>query len=922
MGLRSKLTPRYLVGAVAGFAAAFGVSGVPGFSGTAQAQQANSAWQASDDDFLLLQFTVNRHKLNQDVRGYQTDRGICLDLADVIQSLDLPIRLDKKSRRATGWLFSEDQQFTLDREANTVQNMNINGGRGAAPLSNEIYDTPEGWCVDTEALSRWFGISFTPDLFNASVALESEQTLPFIEALERRSRAARLRPKREAFDLGEYPHADMEYRVWRTPSVDMVVRLGFDAPASGGVSTRAKAEAYVAGELAGASYTARLATDNTLMPSSVRFRAYRFQREGGLLGPLDATQVAAGDVETLSGQLTGQTAVGRGIFVSNRPLGRGSRFSTTTLRGILPAGWDAELYRNGQLIAFQDDSDDGRYEFVDIDLYFGRNELVVVLYGPQGQIRREKANVPVGQNLVEPGKTYYWAGALQQGRDLIELARAPPKPDEGAWRWGAGVERGLGQRTSLGLGIQSLRLGGRRRNYIEGQLLRTLGPAQVEFSAAHEWGAGFALQGNAAARIGAFNLGVSGALTEGRFTSEFVAANLSHSVAFRADTSLKFGKFSIPIQAGIGHSAQRDGGSVTEWLMAASFNTRKVNISAQVEGRRRVDAVTGGSSDDANLRLLANTRLFGIRLRGAAGFTLIGPEKGFDYARVSVNEDLDDVSEIRGEIEYQAKSELTRFRLGYSRRFERFAIRGDATFSTDGGIGAALSLNFSFGPDPRAGGIRFSESKLARFGQADVTVFRDDNGDGRFNADEEALPDVMVEAGFRTTNAITDEVGRTIVDELRPHVPVLVGIDESTLDDPFLVPATKGVVVVPRPGVSARIFLPVTPSGEVEGVIHSISGTPIEGVMLELLDSRGSVVASTLSEYDGFFLFDRVPYGRYQLRVATDSAAVLGVSESISPAVVLGRDSDLHRAGIIKLSPAGPTTIATAAPPEPAGSSP
>lgn len=57
--------------------------------------QSSSNWQASDDDFLFLQLVIQNYKLTYDVRGYQTDRGICLDLADVIQSLDLPIRIDK-----------------------------------------------------------------------------------------------------------------------------------------------------------------------------------------------------------------------------------------------------------------------------------------------------------------------------------------------------------------------------------------------------------------------------------------------------------------------------------------------------------------------------------------------------------------------------------------------------------------------------------------------------------------------------------------------------------------------------------------------------------------------------------------------------------------------------------------------------------
>jgi hypothetical protein len=228
-------------------------------------------------------------------------------------------------------------------------------------------------------------------------------------------------------------------------------------------------------------------------------------------------------------------------------------------------------------------------------------------------------------------------------------------------------------------------------------------------------------------------------------------------------------------------------------------------------------------------------------------------------------------------------------------------VRTNASLSTSGSVGANVALSFSFGPDPVNGGIRFSEKKLARSGQAAVTVFRDENGDGLRGPGEDVLKDVYVEAGLRTTDAITDETGRAIVDGLRPYIPILVGIDESSLGDPYLAPATKGIVVVPRPGVATVIELPISPSGEVEGVLQSPSGAELPGVVLELIDGRGALVAATMSEFDGFFLFERIPYGRYRLRVATDSARALSVSTKIENPVELGRGKDIARMGIIRL---------------------
>ena len=105
------------------------------------------------------------------MRGYQTPTGVCVDFADLIQALDLPVRLDKKSRRATGWLFAEDQRLVIDRDANTVKTMNGSRAIGATA----ILDTPEGWCMSLTALSLWMGVRFKPDLGNLSVAIESDR---------------------------------------------------------------------------------------------------------------------------------------------------------------------------------------------------------------------------------------------------------------------------------------------------------------------------------------------------------------------------------------------------------------------------------------------------------------------------------------------------------------------------------------------------------------------------------------------------------------------------------------------------------------------------------------------------------------------------------------------------------------------------
>ena len=80
-------------------------------------------------------------------------------------------------------------------------------------------------------------------------------------------------------------------------------------------------------------------------------------------------------------------------------------------------------------------------------------------------------------------------------------------------------------------------------------------------------------------------------------------------------------------------------------------------------------------------------------------------------------------------------------------------------------------------------------------------------------------------------------------------------------------------MVVPRPGVPAEVEIGLVGGGDVEGRVVKSGGLGFEGLDLELVDAAGKVVATARTDFDGFFLFERVPYGAYAIRVAAQSAA-------------------------------------------------
>lgn len=460
------------------------------------AAPAFAGWQPNDDDALLFDIRTGQYRVGDGVRGYQTDSGVCVDFNDIVSAFDLPVRIDKKSRRATGWLFEESRTFTLDRDADIVQIMN----KTQRVAATDVRDTPDGWCVDTDVLARWLAVDIRADAGNALLVVKADRKLPFELAEERKGRAAKVQPQKK-FDLSSLPQARDPYRFFSVPSVDVVASTSFARDAKYGNRFDAHYEVYASGDLAGASFDARLSSDSKAVPQNLRFRLYRSDPNGGMLGPLNVTHMALGDVSTVSTPLGIQTTVGRGAFITNRPLGRAESFNRTSFRGELPDGWDAELYRNDQLIGYAQSRGDGRYEFLDVDLLYGQNRMEVVLYGPQGQVRRDVRMIPVGLDSIPPRETYFWAGIQDTGRDLISF-QDPIFTDHLGWRGGFGLERGIDARTSIGASYSTAMFEGDRLHYVEANVRRALGPTLVELAAASDLSGGFGIKGQMLGQFG------------------------------------------------------------------------------------------------------------------------------------------------------------------------------------------------------------------------------------------------------------------------------------------------------------------------------------------------------------------------------------------------------------------------------------
>ena len=69
----------------------------------------------------------------------------------------------------------------------------------------------------------------------------------------------------------------------------------------------------------------------------------------------------------------------------------------------------------------------------------------------------------------------------------------------------------------------------------------------------------------------------------------------------------------------------------------------------------------------------------------------------------------------------------------------------------------------------------------------------------------------------------------------------------------MLTPKKALQVVVPRPGVPAEVEIGLVGGGDIEGALVKNGGLGFEGLDLELVDPAGKVIATTRTDFDGFF---------------------------------------------------------------------
>ena len=855
-------------------------------SGEAQEQKGSVSYvERSFEEELILSVRLKNYILSEGIIAYQHQTGVLLPLGEMMSALEFAIDVNPRTGIADGWFLRENRSFFLDAVKGelTILGEKQSYQKELVELhSDDIY-------VDSLLLSEWFPVDADVALSLSRVIISSREPLPLEERLEREKNQGRLGKGGQSKEI-PLPPLFSPYSLFSTPGIDVYLLTGYQ-DTNGGKSYDGSYNLFFAGDLLYMTGNIFVAGSKEDALGSLRMTLERKDSNGGLT-PLGLSEITIGDVFTPSIPLMVNSKSGRGVRLTNFPMEAIREFDRITLRDDLPIGWEVELYRNDSLIDAQTTPDEnGRYEFENVSLLFGKNVLKLMFYGPQGQRREEVHTYNVGNGATPRGKHFFSLAVNQQDKDVFnsinENSGAIADPDDGKLRGVFEYQTGLTKRISLKADVSSVYLDGQRENFTRLGLLTSVFGAFTEVNAVSLIGGG-----HAAEIATQFDfLGLNTNIFHEHFFPGFFSEEIqSGNDPVRDRTKLSFnGAFSLLVLPrlsyglDLGYEKRESGEALLDFSNRLSGSIKGVSFTNNLTGQKALNTTSDSDLQLSGAFLLNTSDVFDIEtlsLRGSMNYT-IEPEQEFTSVSLTSDYDLNEDTGVRFGVNLQIAGEkAVNYSAGLNRDFDAFAVSVDSSYNDHGDFSIFMALNFSFDLKSKGEMSHFSRDKGAGEGVVLSRIFLDNNSNRIFDEGDEPVEGAQLNIGGRSSEEESSEGGFVRVGNLSAHRPVNVSLDARSLPDPYWISTVEGNQIIPRPGKVTRMNFPVSTTGEIDGTVYMGAGgklKEIASVRIQLLDEKGGVIRTEKTAFDGFYLFLNVLPGKYTLRIEPEQLNKLGI---------------------------------------------
>ncbi|MCP5405834.1 MAG: hypothetical protein H6922_06410 [Pseudomonadaceae bacterium] len=842
-----------------------------------------------EEDLLLLSLTVNGTLVHEGVTAYMADETgqVWLPLGLIARVLDFPLKVDTGAGVISGWFMEEANTLSLNTAARTLSI----GGKVLEPYPAErIERHADDIYIHSALMAKLMGIDGTLDFNNLSYALTTRQPLP-VELRKQReaSWAALERQRTRALANALDGATPLPYDWIGMPSVRLDAGINSRREAGGGPRNSANMSVQAQGDILKTSGNLTLSAskdeDGKVALKGASLVLERQELSPTLLGPLQATTVKAGDIDSARLPLADVGARGRGLRINNQPAGVVDDPDRFVITGDAPVGWDVEVYQDQALLAFQRTGDDGRYRFDALPLKSGLNLFRIVQHGPHGEVRESTQRYFLGEGMVAKGQFLYDVSLYQPGAPLI--ATAGRGGTDTPWMLANRFDYGLSRYLTASLGSYGLLkssapagtdnhsglTAGLRASY--GRVFAAADAMRRNDGATAQ---GISLRGGLGAgtdvrlgytRYGGYSLqeqptldlydmsfshgttlGGWGITNDFSYTQERQTSQRRHSASHRL--ALGYGRLAFS------HSLSR------EWTATGSQWTGSLEFSGAAEP-------------------------FNLTWRGSLAYRP-DSEDIFQRALLAANLRLADDVALESTLLHlplEGRSELANT-LRYD--WGAFSTGVQARADTQGNMGLGVNLSTQFIPTEGWAYRNVHPGYGSGLGRLLVRVFVDSTPNGHYDDGEKLLPGVVVRNRTRGSDHTVDAQGFAVVDNLTAGTATRIGLEEETIPDIYLKPKQSEIKVVSHPGAKGMVDFPLELYGEITGSLFCQTGDvvrPVGSLVVELVNENGEAIDYAVAESDGYFALGPIPLGRYTLRARESEARVAGYEGIPSEVIAL-----------------------------------
>ncbi len=837
--------------------------------------------QLDPDGLLVLEIRIEKKSSGHGMLAYQHGDEIMLPLGGITSIVELAIMVDAANGRAAGWIVDEARTFVLDIEAWTLEREGI---VEPLPLESVALDEQDIF-IRSDLLQIWLPIDLDINLARMNITLKPRELLPFQARLDREEMRARWLAAHGKADLA-YPLQVAPYRMWSWPMTDATLALNNTVS---GNQVRFSSQSWADfGGMSSNLFFTHVGSE-TQKRTTARFKTGRWDPDGGLLGPMQATRYELGDLYISRVPLISATKQGSGVTFSNQDLYRSREFDMTEIRGDATPGWEAELYINDSLYDFQTIGEDGRYVFEDVPMVVGNNTFRTVLYGPRGEKHTVVDHANISSEMVDVGELKYTATMIREGASLLTSSPGEASRMDKPWSHQVELAYAFSNRSALVADISSLDFGGRRELFSSLTSHNSVGPVHVEGIL------GASARGGRAASLGArsshrgHNILIQTSLNDAyraespdgyQYIHRQTVTRGSGTLARTASRSLSYG-----ISMVTRDYRDSDLKSDREYRFRLSGNLGRMLLSHSLSSNRRI-------YNDIDDHYIHGTQL----LRSWIGPVSVRGDINYDVEPLRLRSATATTTVYRND-RLQATLRLSRYmrsefgdnsvNLAITRLFDHFTLGFNLNRYSETGTTFGITLGTFLARDNRSNTWTSTHRRLANRSAASVRTFVDIDNDGTYNNDDIPLSGV----GFLNLTAWrgirTSDSGIALLPGLMVHQAQTIVLDLTTIDDPYLVPINEGVKVLGHPGGIVDVELPFAFAGEIEGMIVDAAYPEqiVRHLGLELLDDDGKRVKATVSEFDGYYFFSGVLPGSYRLSIIP-STLNTGIFELPEPLTV------------------------------------